>query len=214
MIPWVSAILAGLTLASLTSHDYDDGYGDYTEHSKAKPFQDPNLVTIQQASRMLGVSEKTIRRRIKDKAFGATLVVRPEEKSPLIGIKLDDLRKWAKANGKPIMGVGTAQDAQAKKFVDNLIKDPDSLNLLIKDPDSLNLLIELTKSNIEICDLKIEEMEHKAKKANEDASEDFTSKIIEEKIKRARLKQSLMSYEVALKKLESQKQSGSTPEST
>ena len=93
MIPWVSAILAGLTLASLTSHDYDDGYGDYTEHSKAKPFQDPNLVTIQQASRMLGVSEKTIRRRIKDKAFGATLVVRPEEKSPLIGIKLDDLRK-------------------------------------------------------------------------------------------------------------------------
>ena len=204
MIPWVSAILAGLTLASLTSHDYDDGYGDYTEHSKAKPFQDPNLVTIQQASRMLGVSEKTIRRRIKDKAFGATLVVRPEEKSPLIGIKLDDLRKWAKANGKPIMGVGTAQDAQAKKFVDNLIKDP----------DSLNLMIELTKSNIEICDLKIEEMEHKAKKANEDASEDFTSKIIEEKIKRARLKQNLMSYEVALKKLESQKQSGSTPEST
>ena len=93
MIPWVSAILAGLTLASLTSHDYDDGYGDYTEHSKAKPFQDPNLVTIQQASRMLGVSEKTIRRRIKDKTFGATLVVRPEEKSPLMGIKLDHLRK-------------------------------------------------------------------------------------------------------------------------
>lgn len=207
MIPWVSAILAGLTLASLTSHDYDDGYGDYTEHSKAKTFQDPNLVTIQQASRMLGVSEKTIRRRIKDKTFGATLVVRPEEKSPLIGIKLDDLRKWAKANGKPIMGVGTAQDAQAKKIVDNL-------DNLIKDPDSLNLMIELTKSNIEICDLKIEEMEHKAKKANEDASEDFTSKIIEEKIKRARLKQSLMTYEVALKNLESQKQSGSTPEST
>lgn len=200
MIPWVSAILAGLTLASLTSHDYDDGYGDYTEHSKAKPFQDPNLVTIQQASRMLGVSEKTIRRRIKDKTFGATLVVRPEEKSPLIGIKLDDLRKWAKANGKPIMGVGTAQD--------------EIVNNLIKDPDSLNLMIELTKSNIEICDLKIEEMEHKAKKANEDASEDFTSKIIEEKIKRARLKQSLMTYEVALKNLESQKQSGSTPEST
>lgn len=207
LLPWVPAILAGLTLAGLTGHDYDDDdddYGDYTEHSKAKPFQDPNLVTIQQASRMLGVSEKTIRRRIKDKTFGTTLVVRPEEKSSLIGIRLDDIRKWAKANGKPIMGVGTAQDAQAKKIINNLIKDP----------DSLNLMIELTKSNIEICDLKIEEMEHKAKKANEDASEDFTSKIIEEKIKRARLKQSLMTYEAALKKLESQKQSGTTPEST
>lgn len=191
--------------------DVDDDYlddADNIEHSKAKFSQNPNLVTIQQASQIVGVSEKTIRRRIKDNTLKATNII-PGETNRQILIKLDDLRKWANSQRKPINDVDTQAKNAAKK---NLKKKLKELDNLLNDPNRLKPTIELTKSSIEICDLKIEELEHKAKRANEDDSEDFTAEIIQEKIKKANYKQNLIIYEAALKELESSKKTENSQE--
>lgn len=181
--------------------DLQDDIDDLREDLKRMKQRNSNLLTIRQASQMLGVSEQTIRRRIKDNTLKATNA-EPEKTNSQILIKSDDLRKWAKSQGKPIGNLETDQDMQTKKVATMKL-----INDLMNDPESLNLMIELTKSNIEICNLKIEDMEYKAKKSNKDDSENFHSKIIAEKIKKAHLRQNLMTYEVALKKLESSESS-------
>ena len=208
-----AAITANLTFGTDNADNTDDqildlqdDIDDLREDLKRMEQHHSDLLTIRQASRMLGVSEQTIRRRIKDNTLKATNA-EPEKTNSQILIKSDDLRKWAKSQGKPIGNLETDQDMQTKKvatmtLINDLMNDPEYLNLM-NDPEYLNLMIELTKSNIEICNLKIEDMEYKAKKSNEDDSENFHSKIIAEKIKKAHLRQNLLTYEIALKRLES-----------